>query len=213
MGFWSSVGSAFSSACSSLVSGVCSVARGAAALVREVGSMAVEGLSGVVSVIANIAKSLGFMKEDERPEDLGDQMLQAELEGVTLASCEGDYDAYMEKIRNFKVNPDKSKELTSKDKLTAFAVVTGARIEDHYGTSIAPLIPLIGRAPDFFNGGRLKSMLDKGLSIMNIGNYFSSNMDRKAAAPVEADLVKHEKTLSPESDEGKLRDMLRSMRE
>jgi hypothetical protein len=71
----------------------------------------------------------------------------------------------------------------------------------------------MGREPGFFNGERLKNMLDKELSIGNIGSYFTSNLDRKEAAPVETALVNNEKSLSPESDEGKLRDMIRSMRE
>ncbi|NQZ50303.1 MAG: hypothetical protein HRT95_08990 [Moritella sp.] len=209
MGFWSSVCSAVSSVCSS----VCSVASSAVSMVKEIGSMAVEGLRGVASVICNIAQSLGFMEKNENPIDLGDKIIQAEDSGITLASCDGDYEKYMTEIRNFKVDDEKSKLTADKDKLTACSVVMGARIENHYGVSIAPLIPLMGRNPDFFNGGRLKAMLDKGLSILKIGDYFSSNLERKDAAPVEATLVQNEKTLSPSSSDAELKDMLRSMRE
>lgn len=213
MGFWSSVGSAFSSAVSSVCSSVCSVVSSAVSLVKEVTSMALEGLRGVASVICNIAKALGFMEADEDPELMGDKIIQAEEHGITLESCEGDYNKYMEKIRNFKVDSQKSKDISDNDKLAACSVVMGARIEDHYGTSIAPLIPLIGRVPEFFNAGRLKSMLDGGMAISKIGDYFTSSLNRKEAAPIEAELVKNESKFSPNADESKLRDILRSMRE
>lgn len=213
MGFFSSVCSALSSACSSVCSSVCSVVSSAVGIVKEIGSMAVEGLRGVASVICNIAQSLGFMENNENPIDLGNKIIQAEESGITLDSCGGDYDKYMAEIRNFKVDDEKSKITADKDKLIACSVVMGARIENHYGVSIAPLIPLMGRNPDFFNSGRLKSMLDKGLSILKIGDYFSSSLARKDAAPVEATLVQNEKTLSPSSNDAELKDMLRSMRE
>ena len=213
MGFWSSVGSALSSACSSVCSALSTGMSYAANLVKEVGSMAVEGLRGVANVICNIGKALGFIDQDVEPEDFGDQVLQAEDMGITLDSCDGDYDAYMEKIKNFKVDPEKSKSFSTDDKLRAASVVVGAKIEDHYGTSIGPLVPLMARLPDFFNGGRLKSLLDAGMSVNKISDYFSSNLNRKEAAPIESDLVKQESKTSVGSDESQLRDMLRSMRE
>ncbi|PKH07129.1 hypothetical protein [Moritella sp. Urea-trap-13] len=213
MGFWSSVGSAISSACSSVCSAVSSFTSTAVNLVREVGNMAVEGLKSVANVICNIAKALGFMQVDEDPEEVGDKIIQAEEMGITLDSCEGDYEKYMENIRNFKVDPEKSKEISEKDKLVACSVVMGAQIEEHYGTSIAPLVPMMARMPEFFNGGRLKSMLDAGLSISKVGDYFNSSLNRKEVASVEADLVKQEAKTAPDSDDAQLRDMLRSMRE
>jgi hypothetical protein len=213
MGFWSSVGSAISSACSSACSAVGSAFSSAASLIREVGSMAVEGLRSVANVICNIGKALGFMEQDEDPEDYGDKVLQAEEMGITLDSCDNDYDAYMEKIKNFKVDSEKSKTFSTDDKLRAASVVVGAKIEDHYGTSIGPLVPLMARLPEFFNGGRLKGLLDAGMSVNKISDYFSSNLNRKEAAPVEADLIKQESKSALGNDESQFRDMLRSMRE
>ncbi|MEM0515942.1 hypothetical protein WCN91_11045 [Pseudoalteromonas sp. YIC-827] len=108
---------------------------------------------------------------------------------------------------------DYSKKITLEDKLVATSVVMGSRIEQHYGQSIAPLIPLMARIPEFLKGGRLKSFLDAGISMLKIGDYFSSNLNRKESAPIEEILVKNEKVNSPDADEDKLRNMLRSMRE
>jgi len=213
MGFWSSVGSAIGSACSSVCSAVGSVVSSAASLIREVGNMAVEGLRSVANVICNIGKALGFIEQNVEPEELGDQILQAEEMGITLDSCDRDYDIYMEKIKSFKVDPEKSKTFSTDDKLRAASVVVGAKIEDHYGQSIGPLVPLISRLPEFFNGTRLKGLLDAGLLVNKISDYFSSNLRVKEAAPVEADLIKQESKLSLGGDESQLRDMLRSMRE
>lgn len=213
MGFFDSLCSSISSACRSVCNAVSKVVDTAVELTNKVGSMAIEGLRGVASVITNIAQSLGFMKPNENPEELGDQIIQAEGEGITLESCMGDYEKYMEKIRNFKVDPDYSKKITLEDKLVATSVVMGSRIEQHYGQSIAPLIPLMARIPEFLKGGRLKSFLDAGISMLKIGDYFSSNLNRKESAPIEEILVKNEKVNSPDADEDKLRNMLRSMRE
>ncbi len=209
MGFWSSVGSAVSSVCAT----VCRVASGAVDLVKEVSSMALSGLSGVATVICNIAKALGFIEQDVDPEEIGDRIIQAEDEGITLESCEGDYIKYMEAIKNFKVDPEKSKNIDKQDKLIATSVVVGARIESHYGQSIAPLVPLIGKIPEFFNGGRLMSFLDSGMSVAKVAEYFKSALDRKEASEVEGGMVVVEKQSSPDVSDKQLSEMLRSMRQ
>ena len=213
MGWFDSVCNFVSSTVSSVCSTVCTVVTSAANLVREVGSMAVEGIRGVAAVICNIGRALGFIEAGENPEELGDKIIQAQEQGITLDSCEGDYKAYMEKIRNFKVDPERSKTITENDKLVATSVVVGARIEDHYGTSIAPLVPLIGRMPEFFNGGRLKSLLDSGMPVSKISDYFGSKLNLKQEVPIEAELIVNEKKMAPNADQEKLRDMLRSMQE
>jgi hypothetical protein len=214
MGIWDSACSFVSSVCSSVGSAISSAVSTAGALIEKVGSMAVEGLKGACSVLFNIGQALGFIKLDEKPEEMGDKILQAQDHGITLDSCDGDYDAYMEKIRNFKVDPEKSKSFSSNEKLAASAMVVGGKIEQHYGTSIAPLVPIMARLPEFMGNGRLKSMLDSGLSVANIAKYFGSNTkDVFEQRDIEKTLVKHEKSFSPGGDEAKMADMLRSMRQ
>ncbi len=213
MGWFSDVCSAVSSACRSVCNAVTSVVSSAVELTAKVGSMALEGLRGVAAVICSVAQALGFMGVDESAKDLGDRFIQAEGEGITLESCKGDYDLYMDKIRNFKLDPEKSKTISDDDKLRATSVVMGSRIEQHYGQSIAPLIPMMARIPEFLSGGRLKSFLDAGISLSKVGGYFCSNLDRREIPAVEAQLIKQEKAIAPTADDQKLRDMLRDMRE
>lgn len=213
MGLWSSITNTISSAVDSVCSSVCSVVSSTVNLVREVGSMTVQGIRGVGTVICNIAKSLGFIEAKEKPVELGDKIIQAQEQGITLESCGGDHQAYMEKIRDFKVDPERSETIAEKDKLVAVSVVLGARVEAHYNTSIAPLVPLIGRMPEFFNSERVKRILDVGISLSKISDYFGSELNLKEESKVEAELIANESKLSPNTDQEQLRKVLRSMQE
>ncbi|MBY6093959.1 hypothetical protein [Ferrimonas balearica] len=208
MGFWSGLASAVTSVASS----VCRVVTGAVSLVKEVTPLALDAISKVANVVCEVARSLGFLKIEDDPVTLGDKIIQAEEKGITLESCQSDYDLYMEKIRSFRVDPERSKAIDEVDKLKASTITVGARIESHYGTSIAPLIPLIVRSAAFFTAGRLKAILDAGIAVVSIAGYFNSAFDRNTSATVEGQIVSAGKAAQPEMSEDKLREIVRAER-
>ena len=56
-----------------------------AGLLGAAASLAVKALAcvAVAKLVTAIGKALGLVKEDEKPEDLGDKALQAEEQGIT----------------------------------------------------------------------------------------------------------------------------------
>ena len=74
-------------------------------ILRCQGRAAVTDTMGRIAAV--IAVITGVLRQDERIQDIGERALQAEDQGITLASCNGDFKAYMEKLRSLKPDPEK----------------------------------------------------------------------------------------------------------
>jgi len=81
---------------------------------------AMEGIKAVTGLFMNIAKALGLIKPEVDEKDLGDKALQAEEAGIRPEKYKT-YAEYHEAVENFKVDPEKSKKYTEKQKLVKAA--------------------------------------------------------------------------------------------
>ena len=105
----SAIGSVVSSAIS-----ICSSELGSA--VRVLGSAIIKKVPCIGEVIEAIGVGIQIvgeickiLKHGESVQEIGDRALQAEeREGITLTSCNNDFDAYMEKLRSIKPDPKKA---------------------------------------------------------------------------------------------------------
>ncbi len=150
MGFLSSVGSAFSSACSavsSAFSSACSAVSNAISntfgAISNTFSSAMESLGTVVSIAAPIVSALsvvmpqlrplaavldvalmvvGLLEPEETVEDIGDKVLQGYEQDIKPADF-STYNEYITAIRNVKLDPEKSKEFNFGEKITAGTTV------------------------------------------------------------------------------------------
>jgi len=79
-------------------------------------NLAVEALKIVANALVELCKLFGLIEEKEDPEKLGDKMIQAEDAGIYRDDFSTDRE-YYEAIKNFDVDPEKSKQISQQDKL------------------------------------------------------------------------------------------------
>lgn len=180
MGFWSSVGSAFSSACSavsSAFSSACSAVSNAISntfgAISNTFSSAMESLGSVVSIAAPIISALsvvmpqlrplaavldvalmvvGLLEPEETVEDIGDKVLQGYEQDIKPADF-STYNEYITAIRNVKLDPEKSKEFNFGEKITAGTTVMAWGMEEKLGQGSSDLlVHIIADAPNIAKG-------------------------------------------------------------
>ncbi|WP_417534322.1 hypothetical protein [Marinobacterium stanieri] len=162
--FFSSVGSAISSAVSSIGSALSSFASG-------VGTV----IGGVIETLAPVAKTIGkfanaflqglqILKQNEIVEDLGDRALQAADEGITMDMFE-DFDSYMDALRNFEPDAEKSKKYSLGTKMVAGLGVGTKGVEEKFNAEPGSLdamwlLPMAN--PEYFTPVRMQELVSAG---------------------------------------------------
>lgn len=170
MGFWSSIGSAFSSACSAVgsalssacgaigstfssacsgvfnaIAGIASVANALASVGRALGVALpyLQTALTVVTVIDMVLQALGLAGKDEKVEDLGQDVLDAYEADIKPADY-STYDEYMQAIRNFRLeNPDKQGNHDTTNKLIAGISVQTWGLEEKIGAGSGEILSVI----------------------------------------------------------------------
>jgi hypothetical protein len=196
MGFLSSLGSAISSACSSIGSAISS----AVSVISPTLSLGIEIVKAVSLVAQTVLKVLEIISPDEKLEDMGDKVQQASEAGITLEKFEK-FDEYVQAIRNFELDPEKSKKTTEVEKLAVGLGFASLALENKYKGSdvnnLANLWNLVAKNPDYFTSERILSMLPVTQDMKSIADYFGNKLDTKEALSVEKTLFDLDKSLSP----------------
>ena len=194
MGFWSSacsfvsscvssVGSAISSAVSSIGSAVSSFATKVAPAIGSILGKIPTVLS-TVSLWANaISLALNIFRPNEKVEDIGDRALQAP-ERVKPENFTN-FDQYMEALRNFDINPEVSKKTSLATKVVAGMAVATLGMEEKFKLSRGSLdsvwlLPITN--PDYFTPERVKSLLEHGKLVGDVGAYLEKRMSGEEAS-------------------------------
>ena len=177
----------------------------------------IDKIKPIADTIWKVSQVMEVYKNTSSVEDLGDKAIQAEQQGVTLDSCMGDFEAYQNKIDNFNLDPQKSTTISNEEKLSASLVLMTIELEKKYSSDISGIFGLIHRNNEFFTPDRISKYLtacEKGhVSISDICNYFSSNLDRKDSTLVETNLVEIEKELQSKNSESEVISTIRDKRE
>ena len=235
MGFLSSVGGAISSACSSIggaISGACSavgsffgsVASGLSTVLDSVASFAssvgVGGLLTVLSIafpvlgrviaaVEVVLHVLGLLEPKEQLEEFGDRVLQAESAGI-IPHDFSTYKEYVAKIRDFELDPEKSKQYNAGDKVIAAMSVQYWGMNERFGIGSGELLTHVvsdivknkdSVEDTYFTEARIKNILEKVESLADVANYFSGKLDAEDRQAVEKQLVNAEQELNPERSE------------
>ena len=133
------------------------VAKLAPAVIKIVGTE----LINLAKAIEAFCIALGILKPDEEVEDIGDKALQAEQDEVNPIKPEDfdSYEQYLEKLKEYELDPEKSGKITQEQKLQkGVEVMMGLTIEK-LGEAMATLYPLILRDPVFYGTpGRLEGI-------------------------------------------------------
>ena len=164
---WTVIASIASSICTT----VASIGPALSTFTSGVGAI----IANVVAAITPIAKVLGefasvFMqlmgvfKPGEKVEEIGERALQAAENGITLGSFD-DFDAYMDKLRNLELDPEKAVNRSPAEKLVAGIGVCSVGLERKF--SLAPesshsLWLLALANPSYFTPERMQSLVITG---------------------------------------------------
>lgn len=187
---------------SSVISTVCS---GVGSVLGAVGNFAVSvgtaiggALSTVAGVIGSVAQALGAIKPEEKIDELGDRALQAADSGIQPDNFEK-YDEYLDAIRSFEIDPEKSKSLSAESKQMAGLAVTAKSIEDKFDLregTVGALSVLAAINSDYFTSERMLAWFNSDMPIEKIIDYFDSKLDAADTVEVEAELIRQDQEVT-----------------
>jgi hypothetical protein len=165
----------------------------------------------ILKFVANIANTIstvfGIFNEKETVEDIGDRALQAAEQGITPDEFE-DHAGYMDALRNFELDNEKSEKLSPTEKIVSGLAVAGRGLDEKFGTpegTMGNLWLLAGAKPDYFNAEKLTQLLKTGQDIMSVVDYFEGTLGGGESLEVEDKLVALDKAQSPDQEEKSIR--------
>ncbi|MBQ7609342.1 MAG: hypothetical protein IJU76_15450 [Desulfovibrionaceae bacterium] len=206
----SSIGSVLSSAAKSIYTAVKTLAPILATWAGNIGT-AVRIIGLVIDIVAKIH---GMLKEKENVQDIGERVLQAEEKGITLENCKNDFDAYMEKIRNLELNPEKASVRPKEEKILAGCILIEKGLEQQFpNMTTAPMWPIIIRNPDFFTHTRLETYAqmakERDLPLGDsVAKYFVQYPNKRVDRPTRDFLFDAEKKLDPSATKNDIQEKL-----
>ncbi|MFW2037308.1 hypothetical protein ACG92Y_02050 [Acinetobacter ursingii] len=220
MGFWSSVGSAISSACSAVGSAI----SGAFGSVSSTFSNAMSNIGSVLSTASTILSALSvampqiakiaaivdialtilnLQDKNENVEEIGEKVLQGYEMDIKPADF-STYEEYITAIRNVKLDPEKSEKFNLGEKLAAGITVQAWGMEEKYGQGSSDFLvhilndaPKIAKGEGYFTESRVQNILDKIKNVADVAKYFSNKLGPDDGNRVEQELVQIEKGLNP----------------
>lgn len=163
----------------------------------------------VVDAGISICRNLGLLKPDTEPEDLGDRALQAKDAGINPEDYDGRFEEYRDKIENFELDPEKSKNYTSEQKLAAAGEVAGWALTEHYGkeSGVDKFIEYEwNKNEGYYEPARAAAYMEefKDGGMEKIGDYFDNKLNALAdIKQIEGKLQEAEKTLGVSDEEAK----------
>lgn len=195
MGWFSSACSFASSFVSSAISAISPAISSFAATIGPI----IQKSIGVVSAVFQVlGTALGIIKPDEQIKDLGDRALQAAEQGIHPEDFSS-YNEYLNEIRNFDLNPEKSKHFSEETKQMAGVAITCKSIEEKFdmrdGTA-GYMAALVALNNNYFTASRLENWIKSGVDMDKAIDYF--NRDLGPADTIETE----EKLLEVETSKG-----------
>lgn len=204
----SAIGSAFSSACSAIGSALSSFSSSIASCLGTV----IGTLGSVGETIGKFAtvflQAMGILRPNETTEEMGDRALQAAGKGITPEKFEN-FEAYMNELRNFDIDPERSIKRSSAEKLVAGMGIGTVGVEDKFNMDRGSLngmwlLPMTN--PDYFTPERMSDLVSAGRLG---GDVFAYLEKRLSGSEVRA----FEKQLDMDGQTDALYDALDSARE
>lgn len=120
-----------------------------------VAGMAVQGLKALGGALCGLAKALGLMKPEFKPEELGDKAIQSGYVPEKFDS----YSKYVEAVEKFDADPEKSKQISEEDKLKkGIELATGVLVEQFQDAPMQDFCVALGENKDFFTEGKINEL-------------------------------------------------------
>jgi hypothetical protein len=145
----------------------------------------------------------GIFKPGDNLEDIGDRSIQAAEKGITVDQFD-DFDQYMESLRNFDLDPQRTTEISTEAKTVAGLAIGSKGLDEKFEVNagtMANLWVLVASNPAYFNADRLQSILNKTVDIATVLDYFDNKLTPTEALATEKTLVEAEKSFSADKDD------------
>lgn len=210
MDFWSSVGSAISSTISSAISTVSSAISSISSFAMNIVPKIAGNLGTVGLVIQAIAAIVGIFQKNDSVEDIGDRAMQASESGIRPESFDS-FDEYIDAIRNFELDPEKSQSYSSNVKKIAGIGIACKGIEEKFqlqSGAMGAMTVLIACNPEYFNSERISNWVQMGVNITNIVAYFDKKLDAGESVDTINEMIESEKNINHQSEQETYTDIL-----
>jgi hypothetical protein len=191
-GIVSGIGSAISSAVGAIGSALSSFASGVGAVIGTIIQALPELGKALGQFASNLLQALGILKPDEKIEDIGERALQMkEKEKLTIDDFD-DFDAYMDALRNFELDPDKASKRNPAEKITAGLGVGTVAMERKFNAEPGAynglwLLPIVN--PTYFTPERVQNLVTTGQFVGDVWAYLEKRLDASDSRRVEESLV------------------------
>lgn len=203
MGFFSDLGRGISSFCSSIGTSVGGLVGGIARTLAPVLAKIHPVLGLVLEVVNVVMVLVDIFKTGENVEDVGDRAMQAGEAGIKPENYET-FNEYFEEIRNFDLDPEKSKLNSVEVKTIAGLSVSGKLIAEKFNSSdvvMADLLSVVAMKPEYFTAERMSGMLKAGVDLSEVKSYFENKSSPSAFEKTEKAMLSSEKAVNPELSE------------
>lgn len=184
------IGGAISSAISTIGPAVSSFATKVAPVLGAIIDTIQPIATFIVRFASTLLQSIGILKPDEKLDDLGERALQAADSGITPSSCKN-FDEYMDKLRNFDLDPEVAAKRSPTEKLVAGLAIGTIGTEDKFNAERGSLngmwlLPIA--SPSYFTPERVESLISTGRLGGNILEYLEKRLSDGEARSFEKKL-------------------------
>ena len=198
MDIWSTIKSGFSAACSAVASVGRAAFNFAAEYVPKIAS-AVSRFGSAINVIASaVSLALNIFRHGENMENMGDRALQAAEQGIKPENYRK-FDEYAQAIRDFRLDPAKTKETDSTTKIIAGLAVSSLGLEDKLGlpAGMGGAVWLLAASNHkYFTAERLEALLRAPNPARTL-EYFEGKLGPAADLKTRDAIIDIERTLQP----------------
>lgn len=192
---------------SAVVGAVSSAISVVGSFVASVGKIVIDGISAISAIIGKIGQALGIIPQNTNMEEFGDKALQASEAGIKPENFDN-YQDYINEVKNFNIDPEKSKKFSLEEKQLAATGITVKGIENKFDLkegSLGDLLTLTAlNDGKYFNADRITQMIKSGSDIEKVTQYFEGNLGFSDKKAVEKELVKVDQSLDPEKTEDEI---------
>lgn len=205
MGIWSAISSGFSAICS----GVGKMVSGLSDFAIKYGPTILGNLSPVLRVFSALAQVFNIFKPDEDIENMGDLAIQAGEAGIQMENY-SNYDEYLDAIRNFELDPEKSKTIDDKEKMLVGVGLVSKGIEDKFNLpeGVGGLMTILAATHSgYFTESRFENWLQTG-EMGDIIRYFDNKLSPAESSRIIDVIVGAEKEFSLKSEDEIYQDLV-----
>lgn len=165
-----------------------------------------------IDIGVRVCKSLGIIKKEMPPEELGDRALQAQEKGINPEDYEGRYNEYLAEIEALELEPEASEKFSPEEKKVAAAQVLSLALVEHYGkdSGVEKFLSteLTENNKKFYTPERVISYMDTFKNsrdnMENISKYFDGKLDSmQDFRYMDAKLIEAEKKLGVNEEKAK----------